>query len=318
VPLGETLVELCSHAKDSLLLVAPFAKRASLERVLRRVPAAVPVRCITRWIPEEIIAGVSDLEVWPLLQERGNASLAIRRDLHAKYYRADGRCLVGSANLTHAALGWRATVNLELLLPMNPGDAPLQSFERELSNATEVTEELYQEYQRAVREIRAFAPPPIVTGALVHGKDWPLSEDIAYVEDPDAWIPTLRHPAHLFDAYRGNLEKLTTASRTDAARDFRAFTVPPGLPRRAFEAHIRLQLLQMPIVRDVDALVAEPQRFGAVRDFLGLQPCAKHPGFDPSAAWQTLLRWLLYFAVDRYRHWTPNFSELFQRRSRIS
>lgn len=291
-----------------MLLVAPFVKRATLERVLERVPPAVPVRCVTRWIPEEIIAGVSDLEVWPLLRERENATLALRRDLHAKYYRADDACLVGSANLTHAALGWKAGANLELLLPMSAALPALESFERELSLATEVTEELYREYERAVREIRSLGPPSIVTDES-HGGEREDEEGSA--ADPDAWLPTLRRPAYLFDAYAGNFEMLTTASRTDAVRDLHAFTLPCGLCREAFEIHIRLQLLQMPVVRGVDAFVKESQRFGAVRDYLAAQPHVRQPAFDPSTAWQTLMRWLLFFAGERYVTWQANYSEIF-------
>lgn len=314
-PLGEILVGLCAGAKKSLLLAAPFVKRTTLERLLDAVPPTVPVRCVTRWIPEEIIAGVADLEVWPLLQERGNATLALRSDLHAKYYRADDACLIGSANLTYAALGWRPKANLELLLPMSASDETLVAFEQKLMLSVEVDDELYREYRRVVEELRSLVPQPIVTGEILPheiagGETVPLGS----APDPNVWLPVLRHPAQLFDAYGGDLERLTSASRTDALRDLQAFTLPAGLSQDAFRGHVRLQLLQMPIVRRVDAFVEKSQRFGAVRDFLMTQPCAKRGDFDASEAWQTLMRWLLFFAEDRYTAWRANYSEIFAKR----
>ncbi len=103
---GTELFELCAEANQEVLLVAPFIKASVLERLLDRIYPDVSLKCITHWFPEEIVAGVSDLEVWNLIQNRPNSSLWLRPDLHAKYYRADNCCLIGSANLTNKALGW--------------------------------------------------------------------------------------------------------------------------------------------------------------------------------------------------------------------
>lgn len=103
---GTELSNLCAEANKEVLLAAPFIKVSVLEKLMNKISPDVSLRCITRWFPEEIVAGVSDLEVWSLIQQRSNSSLWLRPDLHAKYYRADQRCLVGSANLTGKALGW--------------------------------------------------------------------------------------------------------------------------------------------------------------------------------------------------------------------
>jgi len=50
--------------------------------------------------PEEIAAGVSDLDVWRVVCKRPHARLLLCPAIHAKYYRIDGLALVGSANLT--------------------------------------------------------------------------------------------------------------------------------------------------------------------------------------------------------------------------
>lgn len=110
--LGTQLEQLCAAGRRDILLVAPFVKAHTLERLLGQVAAEVAVRCVTRWRPEEIVAGVSDLEVWPLLRDRVQSSLWLHPDLHAKLYRADDTCLIGSANITDTALGWNITLAL--------------------------------------------------------------------------------------------------------------------------------------------------------------------------------------------------------------
>jgi hypothetical protein len=103
---GTELSNLCAEANKEVLLVAPFIKVSVLEKLMNKIISPdVSLRCVTRWFPEEIVAGVSDLEVWSLIHQRSNSSLWLRPDLHAKYYRADQQCLVGSANLTGKALG---------------------------------------------------------------------------------------------------------------------------------------------------------------------------------------------------------------------
>ena len=59
---GDMLVEHLSGARTRVLLCAPFIKAGVLKRLLTVIPASVTLDIVTRWRPEEIAAGVSDLE----------------------------------------------------------------------------------------------------------------------------------------------------------------------------------------------------------------------------------------------------------------
>lgn len=149
---GTELSDLCADANQEVLLVAPFIKVSVMERLSNKISPGVSLKCITRWFPEEIVAGVSDLEVWNLIQNRANSSLWLRPDLHAKYYRADDRCLVGSANLTNKALGWSNCPNLELLVTLSADEPTVKTFETELLKACiPVTEDLFEQMSLAVQ-----------------------------------------------------------------------------------------------------------------------------------------------------------------------
>lgn len=311
--LGTELSKLCAEARNEVLLVAPFIKVAVLGKLLNEIPSNVPLRCITRWFPEEIIAGVSDLEVWSLIQKRLNSSLWLRPDLHAKYYRADGRCLVGSANLTGKALGWSEQPNLEILVTLSANEPAIKTFEKELlASCILVDRDLFEQMTATVSLLTESHPEFIASNSSevkVIKENFTTNEIIAV----DAWLPTLRNPEDLYLAYSGLIEQLSTASKIAALTDLRSLSIIPNLSRTVFNSYIGSLLLQKPIIQKVDAFVKVPRRFGAVRDLLSSLPCATIPNFDAERAWQTLMRWLLYFLPNRYALSVPNYSEVFYR-----
>src|SRR4051812_20976303 len=115
---GDALLEAAAAADGPVLVVAPFVKVSPLRRMLEALPADTSVTCVTRWVPEEIAAGISDHQVWTLFRSRPGWQLRLRGDLHAKYYRFGSRLFAGSANVTGKAFGWSPEPNLELLLPV--------------------------------------------------------------------------------------------------------------------------------------------------------------------------------------------------------
>ena len=129
----------------------------------------------------------------------------------------------------------------------------------------------------------------------------------------NAWLPTLRNPEDLYIVYCGQTEKLSTASKTAALIDLRSLPVISNLSQKVFQAYIGTLLLQKPIIQKVDSLVKTPQRFGAVKNLLNSLPCSNNLHFNAERAWQTLMRWLLYFLPNRYALSVPNYSEVFYR-----
>lgn len=306
--LGNLLLDICQQAKNELLLVAPFMKLNALKRILEAVGDEIPIQCVTRWRPDEIAAGVSDIDIWLLIKERANASLWLRTDLHAKYYRGDQRTLVGSANLTGAALGWSHHPNLELLIESNP----LGDFESKLfAGSVAVDDDLYEHTKQSVnlfpqRELLELEPAGIPEDEL--------ASDEFIAVSPAAWIPILRHPEKLYIAYIGDLDQLGSGSRVAAIQDLAAFDIPSGLERNQFEAYIGQQLLQKPIIRKIDQFVKTPKRFGAVCDYLDILFSAIQKHLDAVIVWQTLMRWLTFYLSERYQIFITHHSEIFSRK----
>ncbi|ELS01833.1 hypothetical protein Xen7305DRAFT_00015400 [Xenococcus sp. PCC 7305] len=248
-----------------------------------------------------------------MIKKRPNSSLWLRPDLHAKYYRADDCCLVGSANLTGKALGWSDCANLELLVALSANEPTIKSFEIELLKACiPVTEDLFEQMSLAVKLLAEQTSNLVASNSskLEFLESNLTTQDLINV---NTWLPTLRNPEDLYLAYCGQTEKLTSASKIAASTDLRSLSIIPNLSQKVFKAYIGTLLLQKPIIQKVDSFVKFPQRFGAVRDFLNSLPCATILYFDAERAWQTLMRWLLYFLPNRYALSVPNYSEVFYR-----
>lgn len=297
-PLGDELVEIVRGARQECLLAAPYIKRDTLDRLLAAIPVSCVVRVVTRWRIDEIAMGVSDLEVWDSLVERGNAELWLQPTLHAKYYRADDRVAIGSANLTNSALGWRPNANLEILHDMGERYSPREAFEGALfGRCTKVDSALHESF---VAALEAFprAPRP------------PSSDEIDLLEDRGDWRPSLRFPENLFMLYAGDDQDLSTAARDAAALDLAALDPPAGLFEEQFKKWVGLALLQHPEFRAIDKFVITSRRFGEMRDLLSERGAA-----DANRAWQTWMRWILHFVPERLCFHTANYSEIVSRSS---
>jgi len=228
--------------------------------------------------------------------------------LHAKYYRADNECLVGSANLTNRALGWSNQSNLEILIPVTASEHNLKAFEKKLlDESIEVDESIYKETLHAVQVFQC-------TDKIIINCD--LEESLLREEDAQElspfWLPTLRNPGDLFTAYRGNSEQLSSSSRSAAITDLANLRIIPGLSETSFDAYVGAALLQKPIIRHIDKMLVKPQRFGAIRDYL-LTIDQISTASAANRAWQTTMRWLRHFLPGRYSLAVPHHSEIFFR-----
>jgi len=307
---GVLLQSLVGEAANKVLLVAPFIKVGAFRQCVAALRSGVSLEVFTRWRPDEVAAGVSDLGVWHEVRKRPGARLYLSHRLHAKLYCSEVRCLVGSANVTSSALGWATPPNLELMLEASAQDPRLIEFERLLRlSAVRVDDELYERMSALVEEFQSNAP------AICAAEDpvpWGLPTDsLPTASGAHNWIPELRQPEDLYLAYSGDLDALPGYARISAEADLAALSLPVGLNCQAFLGAVPLVLLQMPVVALVDELAQSPQRFGAVvdalRDEYGMQR------EEAVSAWQALMRWLLYFVPGRYERRVDRHTEMFMR-----
>jgi len=250
---------------------------------------------------------VSDLDVWQTLCARGNSQLLLIRDLHAKYFRFDAEVIVSSCNITGAALGFKQPSNLEIAISVE-ANAQTAAFEAYVASlAVPVTQEMYDALRRILESL-----PPIPMSAIAGDASppdiLPLPGSRSASPNWSHWLPTCRTPEALFDAYCGRLADLTHATRNAALADLLHIEPPVGLSRDQFESFVAGTVHSSPLIAKLAAFAITPRRFGEMRELL-----RKFNRPDSVLAdWQTVMRWLLHFAPDRFSMRVATYSEIFE------
>jgi hypothetical protein len=241
--LGAILLDAARAARDDVCLVAPFVKIDVVSRIFAELSVDVRVDVVTRWIPAEVAAGVSDLEIFDAVAARAGARLFLSPLLHAKLYRFDTVLLVGSANLTGKALGWRAPSNIEILRPADGSDGDLRGLERSLLSSSMVPDARYRDEVRKQADLlldSGFDPRP--WAAEIGG----LSP---------SWLPTCPTPEKLWDVYaspEAARRRMVESAFESACNDIACLQVGPGLTEVQFYRVISGCLNQMPLVRMIE------------------------------------------------------------------
>lgn len=284
---GRDLCGLFAGAEEEVAVVAPFIKVRAIERLLGACSDAVEVTVIGRFRPDDIVAGVCDLEAAELLLSRPRVTLYTHPLLHAKLYRADNACLVGSANVTLRGLGWLPLSNEELLVETERTPFLVELEHRLTVDGEVMTWPRLRDLHARIRDLPKQAP-----------------EEPAMDEPPsDAlWMPTCRTPRYLFDVYAGTNEwRLLESAREAATRDLRAMgPLPPNLDRPAFEAAVRAALRQHQVVK---WLVEQQEAVESDIVAGQIDPLASksETTLSPELLWEIFQEWLLYFFPSEFR-----------------
>jgi hypothetical protein len=293
--LGPSLERAAANAKRELLLVAPFIKVQAFEKVLERVDVE-SLHVVTRWKPIEILRGVSDLEVYELVRDHGG-KVSLRQDLHAKYFRADARVFVGSANLTSRGLGWSQNSNLEFSVELDSTNPACVEFETELDRQLVPVDDAYFQLQREqIDAARSFFVPD-----QIEVSELPLD---SLVEARAAgWLPRIRKPDELYTLYKDLHEDLPRSLLQAAQHDLQVLALPAGLDEERFSQLAGVALLATTTFHGIDEFVAVPRRFGEVRQYLTDEHGLASE--DAEQTWQTIIRWMRCFLSERYEYSKP-------------
>lgn len=284
--LGEVLLNRATNAAESALIAAPFIKFGALRMILDAIAPTATVSIVTRWFPEEIVAGVSDLEIWTLVEQRQGTRLLLRPDLHAKYYRFDDTVLTGSANVTNRALGWSRNSNLELLTEQEC--SKLAHFENHLlQGCIEVDESVVAATRVAVEYLRSAPHPPAAAPEPMR------------LSRASNWAPRSLQVQRLYDCYLGDDDSVIQSVFLDGIADLEMLDIPLDLSEIQFRTMVASRLQELPVVALIDSACGTSVDRGR-----GGQLLVDNDFASPDQAqelWDRMSAWLTHFFPHRYR-----------------
>ena len=272
---GQRIRSLLESATECVEIIAPFVKTKALHSLLEMVRDDVHVRCVTRWLPKEVAAGVSDLEVFDVLEERGNSELVLVDRLHAKLYIADEECLVGSANTTLSGFGEARDSNVEVLVESVVADTGVRAALNEIKllerSATRSTLE-------AVRRLADSLPA-------------------AFLDEGGTWFPTSRQPLKAYRFYKNPPREDGRVSDRLLMQDVARANLPPELSEVEFNEEIRALLAAMPIAKEV--LAATDDRTFTRTDAYSYLATKEGEFFTVNDLWLAFVKWMSHFYADK-------------------
>ena len=292
---GSRIRALFENTEDDVSIIAPFIKVDALRSLLEVFPSGTHLRCVTRWLPKEVAAGVSDLEILEVLERRGNFSLSLVDRLHAKLYIAGDRCLVGSANVTLAGLGEGGDSNNIEILVDTTIDAP---------GVAETLEEISKTKRPATRAIAQ------VTRRLADSLSSSVPSTVAI---EISWSPISQRPQHAYLFYTQPPSGYTKTADQTLLDDLARANLQPGLDEDEFRSAIRSLLQTIPIAESFlntteDTTLTFADTLSYFKEIAGDQCSANE-------LWLAFVEWLAYFFNDQVMR--QEITEIALRRAQI-
>ncbi len=274
---GEQVRDLLDTATDKAWIIAPFVKRQAFEYLLNGLRPECELVCVTRWLPTDVAAGVSDTEILDVIEDRERSELRLLDDLHAKLFAGDSDCLVGSANVTLKGLGLRSKSNTELLVEASTTDHAVKSFlDLVMERSRPATAADAEQVRQLAAELKAVKHVGV---------------------EPDAmWLPTSLRPNDAFEWYTNTRQagRQRTPVEEATLRDIARAEIAPGLTEEEFNAQIESRLLELSEIREL--LTNGSSELWRADLEVHLQPLVDSGLIgDLYSAWHSLVLWIHHF-----------------------
>jgi hypothetical protein len=241
-------------------IISPFIKVDALERLLE-LPYTDDLAVIARWQPEEILRGVSDLEIYPLLKGR-SIPLYIHGSIHLKLLLFDSdRVFCSSANITSNGLGLRGPANTEAGTLVSMLFDDFISLKRIRDNSLLVTDEIYEAYRHCVDNA-------VLRESTIPDLDLPKTPDQRYLL---SMLPASENPQTLLSHYLAPEDSSHNKDhRHRIIHDLCTYNLPAGLPAEAVNEQLRDGFRKNPFIQEIVERIKDEGslRFGAVNNFI--------------------------------------------------
>lgn len=252
-----------------LLLISPFVGLDALKRFLQCTDAHPGIKVITRWRPEDVRSGVSDIAIYPFLVER-KIPLYINHDIHLKLYVFQSNVAFStSGNLTLRGFGYSEKANVEVGSFVHLTYQDWSRIYNLVNSSRQVDAAIYERFKQYVESCpkveKPETPPPDLYGTP---KAFTISS-----------LPAMESPTKLSEYYfSSDTTSYSAEEMRRAAHDLMIFGIPPGLNQTEFLQELGNCFRGTPFVIEfIKVLQAEKGlRFGSVNNWIH-QKCEDVP-----------------------------------------
>ncbi len=289
---------------DLVLIMAPFIKLAALQKLHETQSANIPIKIVCRWRAEDLLAGVSDIDLFPYLDRLGS-QIYIHPDIHLKLYIFQSNLAFNtSGNLTLSGLGYSPQSNIEVGSMVHLAVEDWHQIYRVIHNSRRVDAGVFERLKtflgnQPAKHLSNMYPPDIFgerklfTIASLPAMETPL-RFIAFYQnpnDPSVSPETLRQGIHDRDIYG----------------------IAPNLPAETLEAHLGAAFRATPFVSAFVAHLKSERslHFGAVNAWIH-QQCEDVPlpyRWEIKDNTRIFYNWLAHF-FDEITWDRPNYSQV--------
>jgi len=306
-PIEQAIVQRIEAGDSLRLVISPFIKLDALKNLVERIPAPLDVKIVVRWTPADLVAGVSDLSVYPYLHNKG-IQLFVNKSIHLKLYVFESNhALNTSGNLTQSGMGTGKTPNIEAGSFARLSVTDWGHIYRIIDESSLVDETYYSALNSELERYKKENPQV----EKEYFKNIPAPERKAYSLSS---LPASDTPDKLRNYYLQIASPQTTDEVRRAIHDLVLFQIKPGLSPSEFTEQLRRAFQESPFVVDfVSYLKAQSSlRFGAVADWIH-RKCEDVPlpyRWQVKENVRVFYDWLVYFFPKEISWDTPRHSQV--------
>jgi hypothetical protein len=259
-PVCKILEERIQSSDNIILILVPFAKLAALQKLHWLNSKQVKIKVVCRWRPEDIVSGVSDLEIYPFLKQ-SDCELYINSTIHLKLYVfASNTAFNTSGNMTLRGLGYSESANIEVGNMVSLTTSDWTKIYDVINSSRLVTDDIYQRFKEYSAQNPPVSRPLPPIDLMPAPKSYTISS-----------LPATDSPKKLADFYFNHEKKnVSLEDMRRAAHDLAIFGIPPGLSSSEFDKRLGDVFSKTPFVTDFIAFLKSSRslRFGAVNDWI--------------------------------------------------
>lgn len=272
------------------LIVSPFIKIDALRDLVDECDDTSQLQIVVRWRAPDLAAGVSDVDIYPYLKEKGIA-LFRHTSIHLKLL-VYNRSLAfhTSGNITKKGLGTASNANVEIGCPVILEEGDWRNLFELLTQSVEIDDHMYEVAQKYAQDNKR------TTGELPELKLEPAQAK-DFSRDS---LPVCESPERLYKFYieeRGSLQALDESP--ECVHDLMLYSVSNGLSEPEFFAHLEERFRSSAFIVALVEHIKEQgsERFGGINAWI-TEHCSDTPRpfrRDLKTTTKHLYNWLSFF-----------------------